>query len=403
MNYVLILSNHDFFNQTGAAVSRIISYAKALALNPDTTVFLSSFDYINVSHKTEIHNNIFILGNLPEKKLPLWKRAAIFFTYRDFIKNLDAAIYHLKGNIVVFDYALLVKQSILLIYYFKIKRGIKLFYEKCETRTAILENTLLSFKTFKEIRFTLTYPYLWISAWVQDRMVVFYNGVVVISSALEKWTKPYNSAIIKVPCMVDMEKFTHKSSVDTNPNEFNIGYTGQVTLKKDGLLDIIMAINPLIQRGEKVVLNIYGPALRKDMELLMKYISAEKIEHAIKFHGNIPGEKIPQVLTSQNLLIVTRQANKQSYYSLSTKLAEYMASGKLVLATDVGDNGLYIKNGINGFILKSGDIKAYTKLIHEIIKGNYDLISLGANARKTADQYFNYKNYSKTLCRFFYD
>lgn len=403
MRYLLILSNHDFFNQNGAAVSRILNYAKALALNPDTVVFVSSFDYVNVSHKTEIYKNVYILGTPPHRKLSLFERITIFLLHKKFVKDLDDFLEKLSGNIVVFNYALLVKQDFLILYYFKLKRKLKLYYEKCETRTTILENTLFSLKTLKEARFFLTYPYLWISAWIQDRMVVFYDGVVVISTALKKWTLTYNPNLIIVPCMADIEKFTINDTPDTSKNEFNIGYTGQVTLNKDGLLDVMMAIAPLIHQGEKILLNIYGPALGKDMELLLKYITAEKMEHAVKFYGNVSSDEIPEILAQQDLLIVTRRSNKQSYYSLSTKLAEYMASAKPVLATDVGDNGLYIKNEINGFILKSGDIKSYTKCISQIIEGKYDLKSLKVNARITAEEHFNYKKYSTTLFHFFYD
>ena len=76
-------------------------------------------------------------------------------------------------------------------------------------------------------------------------------------------------------------------------------------------------------------------------------------------------------------------------------------SGVPVLVTDVSENSLFIKDGVNGFIVKPGDKNAMTeKLIY--ILSNYNKIAetVGKNGYETALKNFHYSNYSSDMTKF---
>jgi glycosyltransferase involved in cell wall biosynthesis len=87
----------------------------------------------------------------------------------------------------------------------------------------------------------------------------------------------------------------------------------------------------------------------------------------------------------------------QSTGGFPTKLGEYLATGKPVVVTKVGDIPKYLEDGVSAYLVVPDDNKAFAEKL-EFVLGNY------ANALKTAQcgieltkSVFNYKVQSKRI------
>ena len=65
---------------------------------------------------------------------------------------------------------------------------------------------------------------------------------------------------------------------------------------------------------------------------------------------------------------------------------EAMAMELPIITTDVGDVGLYVKNNINGFVTKVGDVNAISKHLEYLAENKKCLVNFGTESRKIAVQ-----------------
>jgi len=109
------------------------------------------------------------------------------------------------------------------------------------------------------------------------------------------------------------------------------------------------------------------------------------------------------IFKEAHLLILPRGNTKQNQYGFSTKLSEYLVSGRPVLVTNVSDNGKYIKDGFNGFIIPPDSLESMTNKIKYIYE-NYNSFNemIPSNALKTVKENFDYNLYSNSLYSFLF-
>lgn len=67
--------------------------------------------------------------------------------------------------------------------------------------------------------------------------------------------------------------------------------------------------------------------------------------------GPVGREEMPSVLHGADILVLPRPDSLVGRYGFPSKLPEYLASGRPVVATDVGDHGLLVKDGETGLLV----------------------------------------------------
>ena len=81
-----------------------------------------------------------------------------------------------------------------------------------------------------------------------------------------------------------------------------------------------------------------------------------------------------------------------------------MESGVPVLTTNVSDNSIFIKDGVNGFLIQGGkriDLKQLTQKIKDIVSMEInELEQIGNKGRQAALKHFNPLNYSSKISEF---
>ncbi len=109
---------------------------------------------------------------------------------------------------------------------------------------------------------------------------------------------------------------------------------------------------------------------------LIKLINDLHFEN-ISFYGK--SDNVAEVLNAADIFVCTSEAE-----SGPMSVWEAMAMEKAIVSTDVGDVSVYIKDGENGFIVQSKDVKALTKKVGILIEDKNMRVKFGKNARAVA-------------------
>ena len=168
------------------------------------------------------------------------------------------------------------------------------------------------------------------------------NKVIVISGALGDYMESLGvlkENILMLPPAVDTNMFNQ--SIPRGKFRSQLGFTDKdkVALFSGWLyefcgLDVVMrSMEKLVERVPELKLVVCGegPLLN-----LLRQISTElRLKGQVRILGKVPFDWMPMVVASADLCINPYLPDIRSSYAFPSKVAEYMAAGKAVVATDL--------------------------------------------------------------------
>lgn len=213
------------------------------------------------------------------------------------------------------------------------------------------------------------------------------DGVISISRLLDKYYKENGINSIRIPSILDVKNTQY--SIRKIDNTIKLIYTGNASNSKELLEPILIALNDRKYR-KLFTFDIYG--LNKEQLLKNIKNNKELIGENINVHGFVKQELIENKIKEADYQMFIRPYRKSSNAGFPTKLCESMSVGTPVICNDTGDIGLYLKDGVNGFVIKgknSFDIKeTFDKIL--ALK---DYSQIRREARITAEKSFDYRIY----------
>lgn len=393
---VFIYSNFDF-SVKNAGVTRMLYYAQALG-NENTSVYLltCSSSSIDENSLKEVYPNVFILENNT-------KTQSFFGTYK-FVKNLfkySKAAAEEKS--FIFYPSPLIYLELIALFYLKFRKKCHLYSELNEVRK--YSSTFHRKASFKRPKYAIK-KIIYKSVFsTLELFLRSYDGLICISTSIETYGKKFNPSTIRIPILTNPDLKQELSSEPYSQKEsFNIGFSGSIHPDKENLLNFFKVLGDLKKNNYNFTLNLCGNINKEHHNLLLEQVAEElNIRDNINYYGNLNAKELSTFLNQQHLLVIPRGYTLQNNYGFSTKLSDYLDHGKPVLVTDVSDNKLFIKDGINGFIVPTDDnSKMYDKLT--FIIDNYDdmYASIQKNANGTSRHSFYYKNFHEVLTQFLF-
>ena len=265
------------------------------------------------------------------------------------------------------------------------KEKIKLIVENCEWYDS---------SSFKLDKFD---PRFYFNEKMMSYDIKRVDGVVSISRFLDAHNKKLEIPSVIIPTILDVESTPY--SINTNNKKTTIVYTGSIERSKELLKPIINTLSKNLIFRKKIEFHIYGPSV----DDVLYNIGGNKrlldeVGDCVCIHGRIPQNEVQEVLTKADYLIFLRPDRRSSHAGFPTKLGESFAVGTPIIANDTGDLSLYIKSGKNGFLLKSYDDNEIKSVFEKIILLNEEEYrNLRSNARKTAEESFDYRKYVEEI------
>ena len=222
-----------------------------------------------------------------------------------------------------------------------------------------------------------------------------FDGVIVISDYLWKYmqTRTRKDTLkIKVPILVNIAEFTSSATQPLLLDGKYIAYCGSLNETKDGVLTIMKAFSGIAQDFPDVNLLLIGDSIRKSQIPPFKAYAQElEISDRVIFTGLISRQKLILYLRHAVLLTLARPATRQSKASFPTKLGEYLACGKPVLATDTGEISTYLQDGVNVFLSPPNNLPAFTERLRYILLHPEESQKVGLCGQSAAKNFFDFK------------
>lgn len=232
----------------------------------------------------------------------------------------------------------------------------------------------------------------------------------VVSDVTREQIKKYEideSKIIVNPNGVDPEKFSpsidgsrlrKKFNLDEN---FVVGFIGTFT-RWHGVETLFEAAIKVHQLNPEIKFLLIGDGnLKPELELKTYQLN---LNDEIKFTGIIPHSEAPDYLAACDVLVSPHLGfdSGERFFGSPTKLFEYMAMGKPIIASDLEQIGKIIIDEFNGLKFQPGNSDELASKIIRLYNEKELRLKLGSKARETVLQNYTWKhNAFRVLSRFF--
>lgn len=126
--------------------------------------------------------------------------------------------------------------------------------------------------------------------------------------------------------------------------------------EQDEIEGLVEAMAVLRDNGHKFKSVLLGDNRRDSgrMARLREQVSRLRLADRVEMPGFVPWDQVRQHIQRANILINIRRDDAWSHSGFSVKLGEYLAAGRMVLASSVGDVGYFLKDGESALLLKPG-------------------------------------------------
>jgi len=124
--------------------------------------------------------------------------------------------------------------------------------------------------------------------------------------------------------------------------------------------------------------------------VLRTLVKSLGLEDCVDIKGFCVAEVVKQEVAQASILVNLRTNSIWSQSGLSTKLSEYLAAGRTVLTTDIGDNARYVENGKSAIVVSVDDsAERVAAILKEPLQDPALRRRLGEGARQAALRHFD--------------
>lgn len=379
MKVLYFLQDKDFFsrrsNVVGGHIAHIIGVIEAFQ-RLGHEVIIASYDEVPYWHNSKVRYHLFDISEFPIPKV----RSPIRF-------------YQLTNQII----DLIEKEKPDILY---VRWATNLFFGRVARVFPTLP-IVVECNTPSEMFLGERYVPLWRRwiAHIADKQYV--NSAMLISAVskevrsflLEHHPRLEKERVIVNPNGVDVEKF---QPLQTNvryrygiPEQaIVIGYSGNFCPWHR--IDLLIHAVQRLDR-EYVYLMVIGTG-PIELEKSLRSLAATQRSSQVIFIDPIPFGQMPEYFSACDILVSSQSATVSGKLHQSPiKLYEYMAMGRAVVGSRIGQIARVIDHGRNGLLFRPDSVDSLVSVLNRLI-GNSELrASLGRNARYDAEQFYSWE------------
>jgi len=169
-----------------------------------------------------------------------------------------------------------------------------------------------------------------------------------------------------------------------------------------GLDVLIEAFRHLMQQLPQARLLLAGDG--QERAGLEQRVNEFGLPHAVKFLGHVPHQEVPRFLEAADVAVAPYLplANGR-FWNSPLKIYEYMAAGKAIVTTPLGQIADVIHDGHSGRLVPPGDALQLANAMAELLRDEGLRTRLGANARRQAMEEHSWARYAGELEQVYLD
>jgi len=255
-------------------------------------------------------------------------------------------------------------------------------------------NSPMTFESREFDKSSITLPFF--PQWTEKLNLQFADKVYTVSTALKEYFVGCGinaQKISVVPNGVDIDKFHPGLSGMNIRKKYNfqdkivIGFVGSFHYWH-GVDFFQHNVENLTKEYPNITFLLVGDGpLRGDLQ---KEIERNGFQESVTFTGYVKHNDIPTYLAAMDIVLAPYPSLPFFYFS-PLKLFEYMAAGKAVLASRIGQIDEIVKDGVNGMLFEPGNLEEFMSKCRRLI-GDIELRNrIGLQARATVCQKYSWK------------
>lgn len=233
------------------------------------------------------------------------------------------------------------------------------------------------------------------NAWLADRCCPpMADAVVVISSYLrEKYLRlgVAPERLHLVPTIIDCEAWRARPSSVDQPTTPVFLYSGSFS-EQDEIDKLFEAFHLIRQRGLSFKVVMIGGNARNEnaVNQAKDRIAHWQLSSHVTMNGFLPLAEVKKQISRSDILINLRTNGIWSASGLSTKLSEYLASGRPVIASTTGDVKKYLRDGESALLVDpDATPAAIARVLRDALASPERRRAIGAGGRAVALQHFD--------------
>ncbi len=236
---------------------------------------------------------------------------------------------------------------------------------------------------------------LWVKMWGMRHS----NGIIAITPVILEHVRPLVSPVpvILVPVMIDQNDYRRK--IDT-PESGAVVYTGPLNDSKDGVGTLLEAFARVATTHPRVRLILVGDATPERVAAYQSRAQNLSIGGSVDFRGTVARPELLDILRQASVLVLPRPDTAQNRANMPTKLVEYMASGRPVVATSVGLVPQMVNNGAQALLVAPDDSADLAAGIAAALEDPTAAAEMGTRALQLAITTYDYRVYTSLLDEF---
>jgi glycosyltransferase involved in cell wall biosynthesis len=269
---------------------------------------------------------------------------------------------------------------------------------------AILSSKLLSkpvvFHAFDVLHRMTGYNLLRAPTWTLERFVYQrVNKMIVISASLGKYMRQigvHAEDITLLPPAVDTRKFNPSVEGSTSRKQLGIRIDEKVILFSGFLYEfsgvdlVLRSIKDMREVVPNVRLVICGEGPLQNKLTQMR--REQGVENYVSILGRRPFEQMPSIVAAADVCINPYLEDVRSTFAFPSKIAEYMAAGKPVVATDLPGTESILGSGSGAILVP---VEQFVDSLKTVLKDDEQRRTLGAKCREYSEAMFSIESVSK--------
>ena len=241
-----------------------------------------------------------------------------------------------------------------------------------------------------------------LAEWTERMIWCGADLIVVVSESLrrhlqEAGVRPERIRVL--PNAVDANLFHNRPDGEPVRKRFHLGSRFVVgflgTFKQWHGADLLMeAFQRLHQGDPDMHLLLVGDGPLR--ESLQEKIRQAGLEHEVTLAGKVTHQEVPLYLATMDVAVAPYPDLSKFYFS-PLKLFEYMAAGRAIVASRLGQIAEVIVDGESGLLFKPGDVEDLVRCIRRLREDSRLRLALGKQASMTSRSYTWSKNASQVV------
>jgi glycosyltransferase involved in cell wall biosynthesis len=211
--------------------------------------------------------------------------------------------------------------------------------------------------------------------------------------------------VIYMPNCIDINRFKIdwmdrekiRGELGIKKNEIVIGYVGSF-FYVEGVPFLLQAFKNLTNKYPKIKLAIMGRVyFSKGDDDIPKLVEDMNIKNEVILIPSQSHERVPRFLSAFDILCCPKIDCEINRAANPVKVPEYLSMGLPTVCSAVGGIIDTIEDGVDGFLIKPGDVKDLEEKLEWIILNPERAKEIGENGRRTVIEKYSYEAIESTI------